>query len=120
MRCAFGVLAGALILACGGGGSSGSSTPCNQQYDCKSGQTCWTADGKSYSCMPSGPAQAGDMCAATPGPAPCADHLGCVAVGASQQGVCDYWCYVTDSLPCTAGSCISETDVNNVTVSFCE
>ncbi len=120
MRYAFGITAGVLALACGSGGSGGASQPCNVKYDCPANQTCWTADGKTYSCMPSGPGQAGDMCTAAPGPAPCGDKLGCVAHGSTLQGTCDYWCYVNEPLPCTAGSCITQTDMSGVTVGFCE
>ena len=125
MRYAFGIAAGVLAFvfafACSGGGSGGGpSQPCNVKYDCPAGQTCWTVDGKSYTCEASGPGQAGDMCTATPGPAPCSDRLGCVAQGSSLQGTCDYWCYVSEPMPCVAGTCIMETDSNGVTVGFCK
>jgi hypothetical protein len=105
-----------LALACGG--TTAASQPCNVEYNCPSGQTCWTTDGKTFSCMPSGTIPPGATCDSTPGSALCADRLACVAEGVPTDGQCDYWC--DPSNPCPLGGCVTITDGMSVTVSFCE
>lgn len=107
-----------LVIACGG------SVPkptygCATKYDCPTGQTCWSVDGKNWECMTSGPAGAGDACAAIGGPAPCGDRLACVATGSPQNGHCRYWCDEDGPCPAGSGSCTSRATLNSIPLSTC-
>jgi hypothetical protein len=73
--------------------------PCNVAYTCGPGQTCATLTGKTFACMPSGAAKAGDSCNATVNaPNVCGDRLSCLAMGDPTGGACVSWC--DPSHPC--------------------
>jgi hypothetical protein len=98
--------------------ASTGAASCNVQYDCPAGQTCWTPDGHSFACMPSGAGKAGASCSVIPGTATCADRLACIAATDPTKGQCDSWCDATH--PCAKGSCRATADTNGVTLSLCQ
>ena len=53
VRLSFVALASCISFARGGG--SVNDRGCNVTYDRPPGQTCWTTDGQTFGCVPSGP-----------------------------------------------------------------
>jgi hypothetical protein len=94
-----------LALACSSTSSS-SPAPCNEDpFQCASGQTCWTADAKTFSCVPSGAAQYGESCQPVAGAAPCADGLLCLAT-TNAGGKCVHYCDPSGTAhACASGTC---------------
>lgn len=116
-------LGGTLLLAVACSSSDGTDgqapLPCNVQYDCGAGKTCWTGDGNSYSCVYSGIGTAAASCVAGFGPPACGDRLYCVAFGSPTNGKCLYWC--DDSMPCpSGGTCTHADNTAGITVGYCQ
>ena len=95
-----------LVSACSSSSSS-SPPPCNEDpFQCASGQTCWTADTKTFTCLPSGSAQYGESCLPVAGStAPCADGLTCIATS-NAGGKCIHYCDPSGTAhACASGTC---------------
>lgn len=96
-----------LALACSSTTSS-SPAPCNEDpFQCPSGQTCWTKDTKTFSCIPSGAGQYGDSCVPVAGTAsaPCGEGLLCLATS-NAAGKCVHYCDASGAAhPCASGTC---------------
>ena len=114
----FACVACGLLLSLACGGAAPDDHGCATKYDCPAGQTCWSLDGQTWSCMTSGPGGHGAKCAAVGGAPQCGDQLACVAYGGPDNGTCQYWC---DSIPCPAGagSCVTHPTTNTFSMSTC-
>jgi hypothetical protein len=94
-----------------------SLTPCNA--DCPAGQTCWTVDGKAWSCATAGAGKLGDTCdASINAPASCSSGIVCLATTNPSAGTCVAWC---DALhPCPAlSSCQKVITTKGVPLHVC-
>ncbi|HZS37667.1 MAG TPA: hypothetical protein VFF06_12610 [Polyangia bacterium] len=107
----------AALASCGS--SSLTPPPCDVEYDCPAGQTCWALDGKNWSCMPSGAGRAGDTCESITNTLPsCGDGLACLATGDPHAGTCVAWC--DSAHPCPPSSpCQAVNTTQGATLHFC-
>ncbi|HEY8076488.1 MAG TPA: hypothetical protein VIF62_20325 [Labilithrix sp.] len=97
----------AIAAACSSSSSSNSSPPCNQEpFQCAAGTTCWSKDGATFACEPSGPGAYGDACTPAAGASsPCGDGLICLQT-TNAGGKCVHLCSQTDPAHgCATGTC---------------
>jgi hypothetical protein len=106
------------------GGCSIKSEPagCNNVYDCPSGQTCWTTDGTSFSCVAAGSGALGATCDATVTgikTISCGEGLMCLSTkGDPTNASCTAWC--GGGRPCPTGTtCRGVTTTLNATLNVC-
>ena len=92
--------------------------PCNLSYACGAGQTCATATGASFSCMPSGAGVGGAPCDGTASVAVCGDRLVCVAAVDPTMATCVSWC--DNEHPCPSGkTCKTLDTTTNASLRVC-
>ena len=94
---------------------------CDDTYDCAAGQTCWTADGVSWTCLPAGAGALGSTCDPSTSAVSCGDRMACVGNGATPPvGTCRLWCDAGDPCPAGAGTCTTiRTATTGAALSFC-
>jgi hypothetical protein len=116
---AFVILASCVSFA--RGGSNTSDHACNVTYDCAAGQTCWTQDGASFVCAPSGPGALGSPCNPIVHPGdtpPCGDGMGCAAFGPPVNGTCLPFCGAGDA--CASGTtCLTARNPFGAVLKIC-
>jgi hypothetical protein len=93
--------------------------PCNISYACGANQTCATATGASFACVPSGAGRRGDACDATAATAVCGDRLLCLSADATADGTCVGWC--DHAHPCPTGkTCKTLGTSMDVSIEVCQ
>lgn len=100
-----------LAAACGGVGGKIAEDPdagscAADPWTCGPGKTCWAVTGPSdFQCLPAGPKQKGEPCAAIEGEAECGEAMMCfLTLVPGAAGTCVPYCDPGgDEHPCAAG-----------------
>lgn len=100
--------------------AAGAGLPsCDASFACPRGQTCDTTDGRTFSCLASGPGELHDRCdASTHVAALCADGLTCLGSGHLGAGTCVAWCAGDRSCPAQT-TCTPVTTALGVAIEVC-
>lgn len=93
------------------------TVPCDQDpWECPAGQTCWTTDGQSAQCLPSGKGQVGDACEPLQGTAGCSDALVCLRQPGWSAGECTPYCDAAH--PCPNGEPCTPVSVAGSSIAY--
>jgi hypothetical protein len=110
---------GVLEIASTGAAAGAGRRSCGASFACPTGQTCDTTDGRTFSCLASGPGKLDDRCdASTKVAALCADGLTCLGGGYPEAGTCVAWCADGGSCPAHK-TCTARTTASGVAIKVC-
>lgn len=101
----------AVLAACGsntstGGGGADPESCAEHPLECPAGQTCWFAEGGTFTCQPSGPGNEGDACSPLVGEPTCGDALLCIKKAGSDEAACARLCDPTLGNQCGDLICV--------------